>query len=67
MKANATNLILEEKGDVIVERLGSAAPYVCAFVFNRRGKWLRFSAGDSESLVDPMAIEKLVAKFLQEK
>ena len=67
MKVNVPNFILDEQPDFIVERLGTFAPYCCAFVFNRQGKWVRFSAGDSESLVDPMAIEKLVAKFLQEK
>ena len=67
MKVNVPNFILDEEPDFVVERLGTFAPYCCAFVFNRQGKWVRFSAAVSESRVDPMAIEKLVAKFLQEK
>jgi hypothetical protein len=67
INSHTANFILDEEGDLIVKRLGTEAPYNCAFVFNCQGKWVRFSINESESPVDPLAIEKLVARFLEEK
>jgi len=62
LNANVTNLILDEKADLIADRLGTHAPFLCAFVFNRQGKWFRFSA--EETSVDPVTIENLVVRLL---
>lgn len=60
VKANFTNVILDEKEEVWQEKLKVAGPPV-VWVFDRKGKWTRFESGTYED------VEKLVVELLQEK
>lgn len=62
----SSNLILDEEYDFLADKIGPT-PFFCAFVFNRQGKWVRFSIGSEEEPFGVAAIEKAVVKFLQEK
>jgi thiol-disulfide isomerase/thioredoxin len=64
-KTNVTNLMINENYDFLAEKLHTACPFLCAYVFNREGRWFRYDA--AHELVDPAMIEKLVVKLLQEK
>jgi thiol-disulfide isomerase/thioredoxin len=61
VKHNAafTNLWLDEPAQVWVERLRTDS-IPCAFVFDRRGRWVQFKDGD------PAQIEQLIVKLLAE-
>jgi hypothetical protein len=62
-KAIFTNLLLEEPMDIWKARFGFTAP-PCLFVFDRRGKWIRF---DSEmDKIDHDTVEKTIVKLLAE-
>jgi thiol-disulfide isomerase/thioredoxin len=64
------NLLLDEPVDMWSQKLdASSLPF--AFVFDRRGKWVRFRASDYEKNNNPMDYEpdvmKTVARLLSEK
>jgi hypothetical protein len=62
-KATFTNLVLEEPMGIWKAKFGFTAP-PCLFVFDRRGKWIRF---DSETdKIDHDAMEKTIVKLLAE-
>jgi thiol-disulfide isomerase/thioredoxin len=59
--ATLTNLMLNEKSDVVLEKLRfSTLP--CAYVFNREGKWYQFK--DDFQYAD---VEKLVVDLLKKQ
>jgi hypothetical protein len=57
-KATFTNLILDEKSEVWQEKLKFDGP-PCVFVFNRDGKWNKYTSPDYAE------IEKQVAELLK--
>jgi thiol-disulfide isomerase/thioredoxin len=59
-KATFTNLYLNEKPDVLKERLRIES-IPCVYVFNREGKWYQFKDGNYDD-VEKRALELLRAK-----
>jgi hypothetical protein len=60
-EAAFTNVVLDEKPELWQEKLQFDGP-PCVFVFNREGKWTRFTPG-----FDYGDVEKLVTKYMAEK
>ena len=60
------NLILDETYETWVSKLDCKS-LPCYFVFDRRGKWVRFRAGDNENGVNYGELEKTVVQLLNEK
>jgi thiol-disulfide isomerase/thioredoxin len=58
--ATFTNLLLDEKANVLEERL-RITKVPCVYVFNREGKWYQFKDGDYDG------VEKLVVELLNAK
>ena len=58
-KADFKNLILDENQEFWTEKFGFIAP-PCVFVFNRDGKWRRFSGKKPHA-----EAEKLVERYLK--
>lgn len=62
-KADFTNLLLDEPMEIWKSKFGFTGP-PCLFVFDRRGKWIRF---DSETKkIDHDEVEKTIVKLLAE-
>ena len=60
-QATFTNVVLDEKPEFWQEKLQFDGP-PCVFVFNREGKWTKFSPGFEYG-----EVEKLVAELLAKK
>jgi hypothetical protein len=60
-QATFTNVVLDEKPEVWQEKLQFDGP-PCVFVFNREGKWTKFSPGFEYG-----DVEKLVAQYMARK
>src|SRR5436309_1073707 len=60
-KATLTNLLLEEPMGVWKTKFGFSAP-PCLFVFDRRGKWIRFDSDTDK--IDRDVVEKTIVKLL---
>jgi hypothetical protein len=59
------NLLLDESPEFVEKKLDLVFP-PCYYVFDRRGKWVRFRAQD-ENGVDHGAMDKTILRMLDEK
>jgi len=64
LRSDFTNLILDEKADVLIDKLIPIGT-PCMYVFDRRGKWHRFST--EEEWPDWSRLEELIVDLLKEK
>ena len=60
------NLLLDETDDFVEKKLGFVFP-PCYYVFDRRGKWVRFRATDYTDGVPPAELDKAVLRMLGDK
>jgi hypothetical protein len=59
-----TNLLLDEPAEFWQKKFGFAGP-PCQFVFDRQGRWTRFSSEGED--IDPKKVDQLIEKLLAEK
>jgi hypothetical protein len=59
------NLLLNESADFVEKKLSLVFP-PCYYVFDRRGKWVRFRAED-ENGVDYREMDKVILQMLDDK
>ena len=60
------NLLLNESAELMEKKLDFVFP-PCYYVFDRRGKWVRFRSTDSDDGVDYRAMDKVIEQMLDDK
>ena len=65
-KSPFVNLFLDEPREIWEKKLDFDAP-PCYYVFDRRGKWVRFRASDYADGVPYGEMDKVILKMLDEK